>query len=133
MVILSLNGSQICSNLFTKFLFWNSNNISCNMTSSWWIKVVSATFSKRKDLSSKEKCFLSDFESSLHSWDNQILNFQIFKCHDIIKYLSMKHETHFTEKLGKQTQPGNEIWPVHVILQDNFFYHKIPWKMWPRN
>ena len=24
----------------------------------------------------------------------EILNFQIFKCHDVIKYLAMNHETH---------------------------------------
>ena len=53
--------------------------------------------SKREDLQNKEKCFLFQFESSSRSWDNQILNFDIFKCHDVIKYLSMKHETHFIE------------------------------------
>ena len=41
------------------------------------------------------------FESSFCSWDNQVLTFQKFKCHDVMKYPSMKHETHFTEKLGK--------------------------------
>ena len=30
-------------------------------------------------------------------------------------------------------QSGNEIWPVYVTLQDNIFYHKILWKMWPGN
>ena len=29
-------------------------------------------------------------------------------------------------------QPGNEIWPVYVTLQDSF-YQKILWKMWPEN
>ena len=29
----------------------------------------------------------------------------------------MKQEIHFTEWLGKEAQFGNEIWPVHVILQ----------------
>ena len=53
--------------------------------------------SKREDLWNKEKCFLFHFESSFHFWDNKILNFQIFKCHNIIKCLSMKHETHFIE------------------------------------
>ena len=52
---------------------------------------------KREDLWIKGKCFLFHFESSFHSWDNQILTFQIFKCHDVIKCPSMKHETHFTE------------------------------------
>ena len=45
----------------------------------------------------KEKCFLFHFESSFCSWDNQILFFQIFKCHDVIKRLSMKHKRHFIE------------------------------------
>ena len=29
--------------------------------------------------------------------DNQILTFQIFKFYDVIKCVSMKHETHFSE------------------------------------
>ena len=29
-------------------------------------------------------------------------------------------------------QPGNEIWPFYVTLQDDF-YQKILWKMWPGN
>ena len=53
--------------------------------------------SKREDLWNKEKYFLFHFGSSFRSWDNQILNFQIFKCHDVIKCLSMKHETRFIE------------------------------------
>ena len=53
--------------------------------------------SKREDLWNKEKCFLFHFECSFRSWDNQVLNFQIFKCHDVIKCLSMKHEADFIE------------------------------------
>ena len=68
--------------------------------------------SKREHLWNKEKCFSFHFESSFRSWDNQILYFQIFKRHDVIKCLNMKREIHFTEQLGKQTQLGNEIWPV---------------------
>ena len=45
----------------------------------------------------------------------------------------MKHETHFIKKLEKQAQPCTEIWPVYIITQDNFFYHKILWKMWSGN
>ena len=45
--------------------------------------------SKREHLWNKEKCFLFHFESSFRSWDNQILTFQIFKCHDVIKYPSI--------------------------------------------
>ena len=44
-----------------------------------------------------EKCFLFHFESSLHTWDNQILTFEICKCHNLIKCQSMKHEMHFTK------------------------------------
>ena len=53
--------------------------------------------SKTEHLWNKEKCLLFHFESSFHFWDNHILTFWIFKCHDVIKYPSMKHETHFIE------------------------------------
>ena len=52
---------------------------------------------KREHLWNKEECFLFHLESPFRSWDNQILTFQILKCHDVIKFPSMKHETHFTE------------------------------------
>ena len=45
----------------------------------------------------KEKSFLFHLESSFRSWDNHVLNLQIFKFHDVTKCLSMKHETHFIE------------------------------------
>ena len=41
--------------------------------------------------------FVFHFENSFRSCDNQILTFWIFKCHDVITFPSMKHETHFTE------------------------------------
>ena len=53
--------------------------------------------SKREYLWNREKCFLFHFKISFHSWDNQSLTFQVFKCHDIIKCLSMKHKTHLAE------------------------------------
>ena len=53
--------------------------------------------SKREHLWNEEKCFLFHFKKSFHSWDNQILTFQIFKCHDVIKCLSMNHITHIIE------------------------------------
>ena len=53
--------------------------------------------SKRELLWNKEKGFLFHFKSPFRFWDNQILIFQIFKCHDVIKCLSMKHETQFIE------------------------------------
>ena len=43
----------------------------------------------------KEKCLLYDFESSFSSWDNQILTFQIFKYHDVIKCPRMNQETFY--------------------------------------
>ena len=45
----------------------------------------------------RKKCFLFHFESSSHSWDNQLLTFLTFKYHDVIKCPNMKHETHITE------------------------------------
>ena len=39
------------------------------------------------------KVFLFHFESSFRFCDNQILTFQVFEGHKVIKYLSMKHET----------------------------------------
>ena len=32
-----------------------------------------------------------------------------------------------------QTQSGNKIWPVYVMLQKKTFYQKIMWKIWPGN
>ena len=53
--------------------------------------------SKREHFWRKEKCFLFHFKNSFRPWDSQILTFQVFKCHHVIKYLRMKRETHFTE------------------------------------
>ena len=53
--------------------------------------------SKKEHLWNEKKCDLFHFESSFRSWNNQILTFQIFKCHDVINCLSMKHEKRFTE------------------------------------
>ena len=66
--------------------------------------------SKREYLWNKDKHFLFYFESFFLFWDNQILTFQVFRSHDVIKCLSMKHKTHFTKQPGKLIQSGNEIW-----------------------
>ena len=69
------------------------------------LKVASAY---RKALLKQGKTFLLHFKSSFSSSDNQILtlnlnfkiqilNFQILKCHDVIKFPDMKHKTNFTE------------------------------------
>ena len=58
--------------------------------------------SKEEHLWNKEKCFLFHFESYLRSWDNQILTFQIFKCDNVIKCSSMKHETHLLTNMGNK-------------------------------
>ena len=75
-------------------------DITCNII----LKVVSATFlanlfcmPKRQHLWNKEKYFLFHFESSFCSRDNQILTFQVFKCHEVIKCLGMKHKTYIDE------------------------------------
>ena len=38
--------------------------------------------------------------------------------------LSMEHEAHFTEQLGKQTQYGNEISPVYGNYKRIFLFKK---------
>ena len=53
--------------------------------------------SKREHLRNLGKCFLFHFKSSFHSHKNQILEFSIFKFHDVIKCLRTKQEIHFTE------------------------------------
>ena len=93
-------------------------------TGMYIVAFVSATFllvffkSKREHLQRKEKCILLLFKSSLSSSVNQILTFQIFKFHEIIKYLSMnksmKQETNFTGNVGSK-QFSNEICQVYVI------------------
>ena len=45
----------------------------------------------------RKNAFLFHFKSSFCSQENQILEFYIFKFHDIIKCLSIKQEIHFTE------------------------------------
>ena len=49
--------------------------------------------------------FLCAKDSFFPSWDNQILNFKIFKCHGITKCPSMKHETYFTEFIAPNPTP----------------------------
>ena len=57
---------------------------------------TSFCMSKRKLFRNKEKC-LFHFDSSFSSWENQVLTFHMFKCHDAIKCLNMKPKIHFTE------------------------------------
>ena len=81
------------SSKFFWFWRWESDFKGC-------VRYIFASMffmSKRQHFQNKEKCLLFHLESSFCFWDNQILTFQIFKCHDVIKCLSMKHETHFTE------------------------------------
>ena len=68
------------------------------------LKAMSTTFllvcflvCLKESISETVKCFLFHFKSSFRSCDNQILTFQKFKCHDVIKCLNMKHETHINE------------------------------------
>ena len=65
------------------------------------LKVASAKFLLVSFVWLKESAFETRknvfYFTSFRSWDNQILIFETFKYYDVIKYLSMKHETHFTE------------------------------------
>ena len=67
------------------------------------LNVVSATFLllcfvclKKSTCETRKNDFYFTLKA-LFIRDNQILNFQIFKCHGVIKCPSMKHETHFIE------------------------------------
>ena len=87
---------------------------------------------KESTCKTKENVFFISIISYC-SWDNQSLTFQIFKCHDFIKCLSMKHK-HVLPKNLESKQSGNEIFLIHVIkLQKKDFYQKFLWKMWPGN
>ena len=59
----------------------------------FYLKAASLFFkAKRKHLSNQDKCFLFHYKSSFRSRENQILEFQIFKFHDI-KCLSITRNT----------------------------------------
>ena len=98
----------------------------------WYIFARLFCKSKRA-LEKHRKMFWFHSESSLRYWNNQILAFQLFKCHDVIKFLSMKNESRFTEYLGRSTHSGHEIWSIFVISQKKNFCPKIIWKTWPGN
>ena len=72
------------------------------------LNAVSATFLlvcfvwlKESTCEARKNVFLFHVESSFRSRDNQILTFEVFKRHAVIKCLSIKHETYFTEQLEK--------------------------------
>ena len=69
----------------------------------------------------KEKHFLLHFESCFRSWDNRILTFQIFKCHDAINCPSMKPKIHFTSKDSLVMKFGQFIW----YCERKFFFKKL--------
>ena len=72
--------------------------------SSWPLKVPSATFLLVCFLSLNESTCQTrknvHFESYFRSRGNQILEFYIFKFHDVIKCLSIKQKICFTESLS---------------------------------
>ena len=65
---------------------------------------------KRGHFTNKEKCVLFHFESYFRSWDNQILTFQIFKCHDVIKCISMK----YAGVTQTEVEVGHRVWDLWV-------------------
>ena len=93
--------SKLLMILSISFILMNSSGSSLDFKGCVRYIFASLFFMSREHLRehlwNKEECFLFHLESSFRSWDNQILTFQIFKCHDVIKCPSMKHETHFTE------------------------------------
>ena len=78
----------------TLFFIWK-------LCSKFLLKVVTLIFllvcfvSLKERTSETRKNIFTSFRKC--SWDNQILTFQIFKFHDVIKCSSLKQETNFTE------------------------------------
>ena len=89
-------------NIFHNFIF--NKTITCGDKEPPWFKgcvhyIFASLFCMpiKELLWNKENCFLFHFESSFRSWENKILTFQIFKFHDVIECLNMKHETQTIE------------------------------------
>ena len=63
------------------------------------------------------------------------LLFRNSNCHDVIKCLSMKHGTHFTEKLESLVQPGMKFGQFMYYYQRKFFikkcYEDMTWELVP--
>ena len=115
MIILLLDFSENCSFVCqdsVQGFYWNNNQATVHAFTfyekdiNWSLKVVSTTFLlvcfvclKEKTCETRENVFY--FTSKVHFIrDNQILNFHIFKCHDIIKCLSINAKPIFLNNLG---------------------------------
>ena len=61
------------------------------------LKIFASSFLSLKESTCEIKCFLFHFKSSFRSQENQSLEFKIFKFYDVIKFLSIRKEIHFTE------------------------------------
>ena len=79
--------------------------------------------SRQKHLSNYEKCFLFNFKSSFRSRENQILEFPIFRFHDVIKCLSIKQEIFYWITWEVNTV-CYETWPVYVIFISRYNFIK---------
>ena len=70
---------------------------------------------------------------ALFVYEMTFLTFQIFKSHDVINYLGLKQETHFTEKSDNEIKPAfssknyvnNVIWK---LVSDPFIFQRILYK-----
>ena len=120
-------------NYFKKCCLVNSQPASL------FLKVVPATFLlvcfvclKDSPFETRKFLFLFHFESSVRSWDNQIMPFQIFEYHDVIKCLSMKHET-WTYEVN--TVSWWNLASLCNITKENFslknFMKNVAWKLVP--
>ena len=68
----------------------------------------------------KEKCFLFHFKTSFRSWDNRILIFGVFKCHDVIKCPSIETQNTFYW----QTWKVNTVWWSYLVSLCNITKEK---------
>ena len=99
-ILFVMRSSHLLWKLLYSSPFWKlSSNFRCSLFIGCVRYIFASLFyiSNREHLQNKEKWFLFHFESSYRSLDNLILSFQVFKCHDLIKCLSIKHSNHFTE------------------------------------
>ena len=82
----------------------------------------------------EKKEFYFHFKSSFRSWDNQILTFQIFKCHHVIKCLSVKHETYFIDTLGTTVWLWNLVGLCNITKEkflSKSYMKNVTWKTVP--
>ena len=91
--------------------------------------------SNREHLWNKEECFLFHFESSFRFWGNQILTFQIFKCHDVSNAQTWNTRHILLNNLGSRHSLVMKFGQFMQYYKTKFFIKKFcetfVWKLVP--